>query len=223
MAGDGNDLLVGWQDSSSTSNTDGGNFLSGGSGDDTLQGGGGGNETLYGGLGSDILNGGYRDTEQTEPTGNPDLFVFRSVEESRSGLELRDTISSFETGLSLIDLSEFAQSGVRIDLAISGFTYETVVEISDDEEIPVVTTVVRPVATTFYYNVSGFDQGDTAEIILHVESSFGSKFLVASTYEEYSGQGAIDETLDTDFEVEIFSDTLLVREDFLLASDIVIS
>jgi Ca2+-binding RTX toxin-like protein len=223
LAGDGNDLLIGWQDTSSTSNTDGGNFLSGGSGNDTLQGGGGGNETLYGGLGSDILNGGCRDTEQTEPTGNPDLFVFRSVEESRSGLGLRDTITSFETGFSQIDLSEFVQSGVRIDLAITSFTYETVVQISDDEEAPVVTTVVRPVATTFYHNVSGFEQSHTADIILHVDSNSGTKFLVASTYEEYRGQGAIDEALDTDFEVEIFTDTLLVREDFLLASDIVLS
>lgn len=78
------------------------NRLDGGAGADTLLGGAG-NDRLIGGLGTDSLSGG----------GGADVFVFRSITESRPG-SARDVIRDFQRGRDEIDLSAIDANTRRV-------------------------------------------------------------------------------------------------------------
>ena len=66
-----------------------------------------GRDTLTGGLGADFLSGGSAGGDDPD---NADTFVFNSFAENGIGDGNRDTISDFESGLDLIDLSGFAET-----------------------------------------------------------------------------------------------------------------
>ncbi len=97
--GDSGDTLMG-DDGSDLLNGDGGSdFIVGGVGEDTLMGGSG-YDTLQGGSGNDTLNGGLGWDEYTGGTG-ADVFVFADVEATQ------DSITDFEQGIDIIDVSAF--------------------------------------------------------------------------------------------------------------------
>ncbi|WP_313528254.1 calcium-binding protein [Shinella sp.] len=89
----GNDTLNGDAGDDTLSGGTGIDSLSGGSGNDKLSGDSGG-DSLYGGLGADTLTGG---------TGE-DRFIFKVTQESNDA-DGRDTITDFNKGNDLIDLS----------------------------------------------------------------------------------------------------------------------
>lgn len=127
--GSGDDYLQGDGGNDSLNGGTGADFIRGNSGHDTLEGGanndilsgglqndilygeggadqifgGGDNDTLFGGAGNDELHGGAgRDT--LTGGADADLFVFNSVADSQHGAS-RDTITDFQVGVDLIDLS----------------------------------------------------------------------------------------------------------------------
>ncbi len=93
FGGSGGDRLFGGANNDLLSGNNGNDYLSSGTGNDRLYGGND-NDTLIGGAGSDTLSGG----------AGADVFVFSSVTDSPHGSG-RDVISSFQTGLDVIDLS----------------------------------------------------------------------------------------------------------------------
>lgn len=132
VGGDGNDSFSSGQSDprfagadNETFNTLGGNdvvkagigndTLDGGDGNDVLYGetgndkliGGAGNDQLVGGTGNDILIGGLgRDTYTMESDGAKDVIIIRQGDTGNS-LGTADVITSFETGVDKVDLTDF--------------------------------------------------------------------------------------------------------------------
>ncbi|WP_373504096.1 calcium-binding protein [Aestuariivirga sp.] len=106
------DLLTGWGGDDVLLGRGGDDILEGGDGDDVLAGnrgddyleGGAGNDVLRGGPGADTLSGG----------DGSDVFDYNDIADSVGGGG-RDTITDFETGIDLIDLS-----GIDADTAVDG-------------------------------------------------------------------------------------------------------
>lgn len=102
----GNDLLDGGNGNDRVMGGSGHDVVQGAAGSDVL-GGGDGNDTLHGGVGNDTLTGG----------AGEDVFVF--VPHSSPGVQ-SDTITDFQTGVDVIDLSDIAASIVW--MGTSGFS-----------------------------------------------------------------------------------------------------
>ncbi|MSU91741.1 hypothetical protein GE300_19360 [Rhodobacteraceae bacterium 2CG4] len=135
--GDGNDLLRGGRGKDVLTGDNGNDELRGFRSDDEIDGGDGddiligdhGNDILVGGAGNDMLHGGNKDDILTGGAG-ADKFRFRENTDN-------DTVTDFEDGVDLIDLSLLdvdasalqnliatgvsdANGGVRIDLSSVG-------------------------------------------------------------------------------------------------------
>ena len=117
QGGGGNDTLTGNGGDDRLSAGAGQDDLDGGEGNDNLDGGTGRDE-LAGGEGSDTLNGGDDDDALLGGTG-ADAFVFR-------GNFGEDTISDFEDGADLIDLSALRNSANPIEFEQLVLTQEGV-------------------------------------------------------------------------------------------------
>jgi len=88
-----------------------GNTLTGGVGNDTINGQGG-NDILNGNFGDDRLNGGAGRDTLTGGLGI-DTFIYLATDESGVGINLRDTIVDFASGIDKVDVTAIdADSGV---------------------------------------------------------------------------------------------------------------
>ena len=113
VGGKGNDSLIGGTGPDQLGGGGGGDTISGGGGNDTITGGGGrdflkgggggdaisggdGNDTITGGFGHDLLEGG----------DGADHFIFNNIRNSGPGLSQSDTITDFQQGEDVIDLSD---------------------------------------------------------------------------------------------------------------------
>lgn len=116
IGGAGNDRLLGGKGADQLEGSIGNDVLIGGAGNDRLLGGTGA-DTLEGGAGRDLLYGGADSAR--------DVFVFRSLADSRPGAANRDQLFDFRPGRDDIDLSALdADSGRRgnQDFDFSGVT-----------------------------------------------------------------------------------------------------
>ena len=80
----------------------GNDFLYGGNGDDIISGGAG-NDVIKGGTGNDVITGGSGRDQLYGGAGN-DRFVFSSVNDSKPGWEVRDSVLDFNFTTDRIDL-----------------------------------------------------------------------------------------------------------------------
>lgn len=103
--GDGNDFMNGGPGRDLLDGGNGHDELWGGAGDDVLRGGAG-NDTLIGGADNDTLTGGAGNDIMTGGTG-ADVFVFTAPS---GGAVEYDTITDFQPGVDMIDLSAVVSS-----------------------------------------------------------------------------------------------------------------
>lgn len=102
----GNDVVRAGIGSDTIDGGEGNDVLYGETGNDSLIGGAG-NDQLIGGTGSDVLFGGLgRDTYTMETDGVKDIIVIRRGETGNT-LGTGDVISSFESGVDRVDLTDF--------------------------------------------------------------------------------------------------------------------
>ncbi|WP_162617688.1 M10 family metallopeptidase [Yoonia maritima] len=173
--GTGNDTLHGNSGSDTVETESGTNTVYGGSGYDTLNGGsdadaifgGSGNDTINGNAGSDDLSGGRGDDTinggdgadyilggmgQDIMTGGAgtDTFIFAAASDSWAGSA--DTITDFQVGIDVIDISGFdADFTVPGTLVVAGNGFDTTIEIDRDldgtAEIAILVTGVTGLST----------------------------------------------------------------------------
>ena len=129
-AGSGPDRVIGGSGDDTILGGRGADILLGGSGDDSIDGGDGndvifgddGNDTITGGAGNDTIRGYAGDDLLTGGEGN-DTFVFRDGSGS-------DTITDFDFGNDLIDLTLVSNAIQFSDLTISDITDNSGVTIT---------------------------------------------------------------------------------------------
>jgi Ca2+-binding RTX toxin-like protein len=112
---DGTDKLYGDDGEDTLTGGIGADRLEGGAGDDVLSGGADG-DTLLGGDGDDLINGGAGRDTMTGGAGE-DRFIFVTGDSTPA---LRDTITDFEDGIDILDLSGIdANSNLADDQAFT--------------------------------------------------------------------------------------------------------
>lgn len=137
--GQGADVLIGEQDSDIIHGNRGYDRIFGGQGDDFLYGNQG-NDFIFGGDGTDIISGdegddllnGMAGVDQLTGGTGADIFVFSDATHSNgSGY---DTITDFEQGTDLIDLSAFGYTSLadlEVHFALIGDWMTFVIESGD--------------------------------------------------------------------------------------------
>ena len=126
-AGDGHDNVWGGEGNDTIDGGDGNDWLEGDGGDDSITGGAGddviwggaGNDTIDGGTGHDWIVGGAGDDSLTGGTG-ADVFVFGASHGD-------DTITDFEDGADIIDLSFLDGVTQLSDLTIAADGNDTLI------------------------------------------------------------------------------------------------
>ncbi|WP_321447173.1 hypothetical protein [uncultured Cohaesibacter sp.] len=121
----GNDKLFGGNGADKLFGHQGADILNGGNGNDILNGGIG-NDTLYAAAGADRLIGSLgADSMYAGVDNGVDTFIFNSINDSKVGDVLHDTIYGFDNGEDKIDLSGIdanSSTGANDAFAFSGTT-----------------------------------------------------------------------------------------------------
>ena len=154
--GSEDDIVLGGAGSDVISGDDGADILLGGSGSDTLLGGTG-NDKLSGGSGDDTLDGGSDDDWLKGGAGNDtltgdtgaDVFVFHDMTQNST-----DTITDFENGVDLIEISLDAYAGQSANfgsLNISQVGLDTEVSLGNSTIILLNTTATDIESSDFIF------------------------------------------------------------------------
>lgn len=137
---DGNDLVYAKEGDDIVNGGEGVDYLFGQKGDDTLNGNGGsdylragmGEDVINGGAGNDIIMGCYQADILTGGDGS-DIFRFNKVLDSHATFGV-DTITDFEDGSDIVDLSALSATGINsfADLSISDDGVNTTISANNN-------------------------------------------------------------------------------------------